>query len=147
MNKNCILLLQKKWKMKNIVITVMLLALFCTSCGFGDCGEDIHFRTDSISNNIYQEKYRCFCGGATTTDVIYVYVTDSASFRKYVGDYDDQDYIFVKCRNDSIVDVYQKKDVGVIEHIYKTKMINSYNINDLRRKKKFDIPCKKKWRL
>ena len=30
----------KKWKMKNIVITVMLLALFCTSCGFGDCGEE-----------------------------------------------------------------------------------------------------------
>ena len=29
----------------------------------------------------------------------------------------------------------------------KTKMINSYNINDLKRKKKFDIPCKKKWRL
>lgn len=131
----------------HIVIPVLLLAVFCTSCGFGDCGENMHFRTDSISNNIYQEKYRCFCGGATTTDVIYVYVTDSASFRKYVGDYDDQEFIFVKCRNDSIVDVYQEKDVGVIEHNYKTKLINSYNINNLKRKKKFDTPCKKKWRL
>ena len=90
---------------------------------------------------------RCFCGGATTTDVIYVYVTDSVSFRKYVGKFDDQDYIFVKCRNDSIVDVYQNKDVGVIEHNYKTKLIKSYDLNDLRRKKKFDSPCKKKWGL
>ncbi|MCR5114451.1 MAG: hypothetical protein K6A95_02070 [Bacteroidales bacterium] len=125
----------------NNLIPVMLLAVFCTSCGLGDCGENIHFRTDSISNNIYQEEYRCFCGGATTTDVIYVYVTDSVSFRKYVGKFDDQDYIFVKCRNDSIVDVYQKKDVGVMEHKYKTKLMNSYNLNDLRRKKKFDSPC------
>lgn len=141
------MLVVQKRSIFNIVIPIMLLAVFCTSCGLGDCGENIHFRTDSISNNIYQEKYRCFCGGATTTDVIYVYITDSTSFRKYVGDYDDQEFIFVKCRNDSIVDVYQEKDVGVIEHNYKTKLINSYNINNLKRKKKFDTPCKKKWRL
>lgn len=137
----------QKRNILDIVIPVMLLAVFCTSCGFGDCGENNHFRTDTISNNIYQENYRCFCGGATTTDVIYVYITDSTSFRKYVGDYDDQDYIFVKSKNDSIVDVYQTKDVGIIEHNYKTKMINSYNINDLKKKKKFDVPCKRKWKL
>ena len=42
---------------------------------------------------------------------------------------------------EATIDVYQKKDVGVMEHKYKTKLIRSYNLNDLRRKKKFDSPC------
>ncbi len=116
------------------------------SCGYGDCGENNHIRTDSISRNIYAEWYRCFCGGATTTDVEYVYLTDSTSFRKYVGS-DDYPYeiLILKSRNDSIVDVYQKKEVGVYyEPRYKTKLMKSYNINELKKKNKFDKPCKKR---
>ncbi len=48
-----------------------------------------------------------------------------------------------KSRNDSIVDVYLEKDVGIFEHKYKTKLDKSYNINTLKKKNKFDKPCKK----
>ena len=74
-------------KRGNIIVnlTSILFVLLCNSCGYGDCGDNNHYRTDTLSNSIYVEEYRCFCGGATTTDVFYVYLTDSISFRKYVG--------------------------------------------------------------
>ena len=127
-------------------MAISFLVLLFSGCGFGDCGENNHIRTDSISRNIYAEWYRCYCGGATTTDVEYVYLTDSASFRKYVGDSDYPSHILIlKSKNDSIVDVYQKKQVGVYyEPRYKTKLMKSYNINELKKKNKFDKPCKKK---
>ena len=134
-------------KNKNIVrlTSMSLLALFCNGCGFGDCGDDNHYSTDTLSNGIYVEKYRCFCGGVSTTDVFYVYLTDSTSFRKYVG-MDDSPYetVTLVSRNDYIVDVYKNKDVGVFDHKYKTKLNKSYNINKLKKKNKFDEPCKKK---
>ena len=129
-----------------IILPSLILSLICMSCGYGDCGDNNHTRTDSISRNIYAEWYRCFCGGATTTDVEYVYLTDSTSFRKYVGS-DDYPYeiLILKSRNDSIVDVYQKKEVGVYYELrYKTKLMKSYNINELKKKNKFDKPCKKR---
>ena len=128
-------------------MTVSFLALLFTSCGFGDCGDDNHYRTDTLSNGIYVEKYFCFCGGVSTTDVFYVYLTDSTSFRKYVGSEDfPSEIVVVKSRNDSIVDVYIKKEVGVEDHKYKykTKQEKSYNINTLKKKNKFDKPCRKK---
>ena len=101
--------------------------------------------TLTLSNNIYVEEYRCFCGGATTTDVFYLYLTDSISFRKYVGINDfPSETVIIKGRNDSIVDVYQKKNIGIIEPKYKTKLVKSYNINILKKKNKFDKSCKKK---
>ena len=134
-------------KRKNIIVnlTSILFVLLCNSCGYGDCGDNNHYRTDTLSNSIYVEEYRCFCGGATTTDVFYVYLTDSISFRKYVGINDfPYETIIIESRNDSIVDVYQEKDIGITEHKYKTKLIKSYNINTLKKKNIFDKPCKKK---
>ena len=54
--------------------------------------------------------------------------------------------VTLKSRNDSIVDVYINKNVGVTDHKYKykSKLDNSYNINTLKKKNKFDKPCKKK---
>ena len=79
------------------------------------------------------------------TNENYVYLTDSISFRKYVGINDfPYESVIIESRNDSIVDVYQEKDIGITEHKYKTKLIKSYNINTLKKKNKFDKPCKKK---
>ena len=127
-----------------VLMIVLFLALLCSGCGYGDCGDNNHYRTDTLSNNIYVKEYRCFCGGATTTDVFYVYLTDSISFRKYVGmdDFPSETTI-IKSRNDSIVDVYVKKDVGIYEEKYETKLKKSYNINMLKKKNKFDKPCEK----
>ena len=59
---------------------------------------------------------------------------------------DDSPYETVSLisRNDSIVDVYKNKDVGVFDHKYMTKLNKSYNIKKLKKKNKFDKPCKKK---
>lgn len=135
--------------MINIIrlMIISFLALLFSGCGFGDCGDDNHYRTDTLSNGFFVEKYRCFCGGVSTTDVFYVYLTDSTSFRKYVGmeDFPDET-VTLKSRNDSIVDVYINKNVGVADHKYKykSKLDNSYNINTLKKKNKFNKPCKKK---
>lgn len=143
-NRKC----TKYLKRENIIvnlISLLFLALLCNGCRYGDCGDNNHYSTDTLSNGIYVEEYRCFCGGATTTDVFYVYLTDSISFRKYVGINDfPYETIIIESRNDSIVDVYQEKDIGITEHKYKTKLIKSYNINTLKKKNIFDKPCKKK---
>ncbi len=142
-NRKC----TKYLKRENIIvnlISLLFLALLCNGCRYGDCGDNNHYSTDTLSNGIYVEEYRCFCGGATTTDLFYVYLTDSISFRKYVGIEDfPYEIIIPKSRNDSIVDVYVKKDVGIYEEKYETKLKKSYNINMLKKKNKFDKPCEK----
>lgn len=136
----------KKFPHTAIILAFLILSLLFNGCGYGNCGDNNHIRTDSISRNIYAEWYHCYCGGATTTDVEYVYLTDSTSFRKYVGDSDYPYHtLILESRNDSIVDVYQKKEVGIYpEPRYKTKLMKSYNINELKKKNKFNKPCKKK---
>ena len=138
--------MMKKYPCIATILSFLSLSLLCAGCGYGDCGENKHFKTQELSKNVYEEEYRCYCGGATTTDVIYVYITDSTSFRKYVGKYDELDLLYCESKSDTIVDVYQKKDVGMIKHVYKTKLLKSYNINDLKKQNKFDEPCEKRWK-
>lgn len=52
---------------------------------------------------LYREYYLVFGGGALTTDLHSVYLTDSLKFRKFIGTYDDHQPIFsFKCKKDSI---------------------------------------------
>jgi hypothetical protein len=148
----------KFMKRKSLIINLispLFLAMLCNGCGYGDCGDNNHYSTSTLSNGIYVEKYRCFCGGATTTDLFYVYLSDSISFRKYIGIEDfPYEIIIPKSRNDSMVDVYIKTDVNYYKQIkedvdvykekYETKLDKSYNINTLKKKNKFDEPCKKR---
>ena len=54
--------------------------------------------------------------------------------------------LYCESKSDTIVDVYQKKDVGMIKHHYNTQLLKSYNINDLKKQNKFDEPCEKRWK-
>ena len=52
---------------------------------------------------VYIEYYLVFGGGALTSDLHSVYLTDSMKFRKFIGTYDDNQPIFsFKCKKDSI---------------------------------------------
>ena len=39
-------------KRKNIIVNLtplLFMALLCNSCGYGDCGDNNHYRTDTLS--------------------------------------------------------------------------------------------------
>ncbi len=56
--------------------------------------------------NLSVEYYCIYRGGATTTDLNAVYLTDSANFRHYIGQYDEGDQaIKINCNGDSVVAV------------------------------------------
>ena len=53
--------------------------------------------------NLYQEYYRYF-SSYMATDINSVYLTDSASFRKYLGKYDeDGERIWTECKGDLLI--------------------------------------------
>jgi len=70
----------------------VFLIVFCA------CSENINYSKDelftigTIREGLYRESYRVYAGGVYGGDVYTYYLTDSVSFRKYVGKklYDDQ---------------------------------------------------------
>ncbi|MBQ6725414.1 MAG: hypothetical protein IJQ89_02450 [Bacteroidales bacterium] len=57
----------------------------------GACSEKEmeHVRTEQIADSLYVETYQTYFGGVWAGDSYEVYLTDSTSFRKLLGDYDD----------------------------------------------------------
>ena len=75
-------------------------------------------------------------------DVTYAYLTDSISFRKYIGKYDDHTLIFPRMSSDSIVSTFLVTNKGTFNHKLDTILLNKYNINDLIKEKSNDVPCR-----
>lgn len=62
------------------------------------------YQTYKSSQHIYLESYCVHGSGALGSDLYSSYLTDSLSFRKYVGTYDDgEEIISAKYRGDSII--------------------------------------------
>ncbi len=96
----------------------MLFSVFLASC------YKKYSRTITVCDgNLFVERYR-----NNFIDVAYYYLTDSSSFKIYVGKFDNEHGgYFIKCLNDSIT----------IAETYEGKVINirNYNLVDLRKGK------------
>ena len=112
-----------------------------SSCSQNDCCDVVSVL--KLSDSLYDETYRTYCGGVYGGDVCRTYITDSISFRKYIGKYGDHDRIFCKMSMDSSrVYVFYKKDIGILEHRYDTTLLCTYDINLLKQEAVFEEPCK-----
>ena len=130
-------------KMNNKLLIIICNLVLLSSCSQNDCCDVVSVL--KLSDSLYDETYRTYCGGVYGGDVCRTYITDSISFRKYIGKYDDHEMIFCKISMDSSrVYVFFKKDIGIIEHRYDTTLLYTYDINLLKQEAVFDEPCKHK---
>jgi len=61
------------------------------------------YQPNGCKLNLYREDYRVFGMGALSSDLNSVYLTDSASFRIYIGTYNDEDeHIIPTCNGNTI---------------------------------------------
>ena len=119
-----------------------------------------HKRTSILNNScaghLYLETYCVYGGGALSTDMDALYLTDSVNFRKYIGTYDEEDeMISVKCKGDSIIvekkakadqtfkieNVPLKGKAEAIPYVaYKIKKLNKrvFSLKDLRESHEFE---------
>ncbi len=65
------------------IILILIIVISTTNCTDTDCC--VYLSTKKISEGIYLEKYRVYCGGVYGGDVVDSYLTDSVSFRAKVG--------------------------------------------------------------
>ena len=64
----------------------------------------INDKHNSCARRLYIETYCVYGGGALSTDLNAAYLTDSVSFRKYMGVYDEgPEMIIINCKGDSIL--------------------------------------------
>jgi len=118
---------------------LLIFVLFLVSCAPKiDYSKDNPDGSRKIGNNIYRETYTTYFGCATTTDVYTVYLTDSLTFRVYVGTvyYTDTQFIGTVQIDDDNILVY-KTD--------KEKIFQKFsNKKDTVEKKIYNIPLLKK---
>ena len=110
---------------------------------FSSCNEQInyskenHHSTYKIGDDIYREVYMLYSGGVFANDVYSVYITDSSSFRKYVGtSRNDQQRIITKLidSNNIVVVKVEKKISNKVDTLEK----KIYNISTLQKEGKFE---------
>lgn len=61
------------------------------------------FGANKVCNGLYREKYRVFSGGAWSAEKYEDYLTDSSSFRLYIGSHDEYGSYDYDCAGDSII--------------------------------------------
>ena len=130
--------------MKKILVLSVILLCLCVfqSCSTKSCQNNI-IDVVKLSDSVYREEYLFYAGGVFGGDITYSYLTDSMSFRVYVGKYDDNGMIIYNvCPNDSIK-AYKITDIGLIKHRYDTSFLQSYSVSVLRENNVFEIPCVK----
>lgn len=127
--------------MNNKLLLIICNLVLLSSCSQNDCCDVVSVL--KLSDSLYDETYRTYCGGVYGGDVCRTYITDSISFRKYIGKYGDHDMIFCKMSMDSsLIYAFYVKDIGIFSHRYDTNIIHIYNIRLLKQEAVFDEPCK-----
>ena len=78
--------------MKKFFLPLVLFLMSCDTPTTINYSKDNHSLTIVVGDELYMEIYTVYSGGVFASDVITFYLTDSISFRKYVGTkgYDDQ---------------------------------------------------------
>ena len=127
--------------MNNKLLIIICNLVLLSSCSQNDCCDVVSVL--KLSDSLYDETYRTYCGGVYGGDVRRTYITDSISFRKYIGKYGDHDMIFCKMSMDSsLIYAFYVKDIGIFSHRYDTNIIHIYNIRLLKQEAVFEEPCK-----
>ena len=63
----------------------------------------IYSNSRTIGDNLFVETYQTYRGGVYDGDAYKIYLTDSISFRKKLGDYDDHNWPSITVRGDKVI--------------------------------------------
>jgi hypothetical protein len=86
----------------NIFILLAIMSIILFSCN-DKYSRKSHNRTTEIKKGLFVETFTVFGSGAFGTDLVTQYLTDSISFRKYIGTFDEGvEYYFYKTSGDTI---------------------------------------------
>jgi hypothetical protein len=83
--------------LKRIFLAFIFLSLF--SCK----DKPKFFVASKVCNGLYREKYRVFSGGAWSAEKYEGYLTDSTTFRHYIGSHDEYGSYHYDCAGDTII--------------------------------------------
>jgi hypothetical protein len=138
-----------KYTLSYIPFCIALLAILVAYClpssnrskqYYKNTGTLCNYQTGKCGCNLYIE---CFCVygyGYMTTDLNSKYLTDSISFRKYLGVYDEGDeFINITCKGDSII-VEKNSTESIDPRFSKPKILEkkSYSLKELKREHIFE---------
>lgn len=128
--------------MKKIIVSFLIL-IICF-LGVWHCHNYYYFgkknplKTHSIGNGIYEERFKSFEGGVLMGNITTYYITDSTTFRKYIGNCDEDEMFKCNVENGNIKIVkwswknwYKDKKEIPIDSIY-------HSISELKREGKFE---------
>ena len=108
---------------KNIIylISVGFCLLSTLSCANKESKKNL-FSVIPVCNGLYREKFIVFSGGAYSAERYSYYLTDSTSFRKYIGTHEEEENFSYRCYGDSVfvekvsykipnhIDILERKD-------------------------------------
>jgi hypothetical protein len=86
-----------------------------------------------LINNLFRETYQTSSGGVFASDTYSDYLTDSISFRKYVGYQHDDEQIRFSMLDDNLILVYK-----IEIHTKDTLEMDVYSISQLKKEGKFE---------
>lgn len=131
--KNKIMYFVKSYKMKNSHLLLLLFCITLSACSNINYSKDEHLRTSKLNDSLFVETYRIYSGGVTGGDVKTTYLTDSTSFRKYVGKKMDYQEIIASKMGKYRILVYKY-------NIENNKVLNAkiYDIDELKKEGKFE---------
>ena len=81
--------------MNNKLLIIICNLVLLSSCSQNDCCDVVSVL--KLSDSLYDETYRTYCGGVYGGDVCRTYITDSISFRKYIGKYAYMSCLYYLC--------------------------------------------------
>lgn len=83
------------------ILTLIILGVkFCDNAY--KFNKDKHQHTEALGGHIFKEKFETFSGGVLMTNDYSYYVTDSVTFRKFVGQCDEKELYKCKVLGDTI---------------------------------------------
>jgi hypothetical protein len=107
---------------------------------YKNTGTLCNYKTGNCGCNLYAEYYCVYGNGYMTTDLNAEYLTDSLTFRKFLGVYDEGDeHINIICKGDSII--VEKTSTESIDLRFSRPRIlekKSYSLKDLKKGHTFD---------
>ena len=107
-----------KNKQRYFLFIVFIFALLVGACSEKEMK---HIRTEQIADSLYVETYQTYFGGVWAGDSYEVYLTDSTSFRKLLGDYDD--YLWpaeYKVLGGDVIITWLENEKNISRHLRRT---------------------------
>jgi hypothetical protein len=84
-------------------VVILLIAILCFSC-YDKYSRESHRRSTEFEKGLFVETYTVFGSGAFGTDMVNQYLTDSSTFGKYIGTYDEgTEFFYYRVSGDSII--------------------------------------------